>query len=254
MSWLTHLGAILAVTFAAVLTYVGWKSLRDPVRSRDVLYTPLTECDEEVRRDTRYRVGRCLDRDGYRIVALSFLGAIGLPVAAYVDRLQGYDEPQMKVTLASLIVWLLSLLVVYAWWFFARQDHSEKRRSYRFSRAKPEDDLEVADAKSSLLSAVSTPGEREGHFNSSSVRALAPGRVSRPRRHPPKPAAETDSRWLTGSFSMNWSVLLRSCLRPAILGELSSRPPNARGGDDVARRRRGALLSQVGFLPERHAY
>jgi hypothetical protein len=124
-------------------------------------YTPLTERDEEVRRDTRYRVGRWLSRDGYLFIALSFIAAIALPVGACVDWLQGHDEPRLEAKLVGLIVWLLSVLVLYVWWFFARQDRAEKRRGYRFSRVEPDDDLEVAHAKSSLLSAASTPSERE---------------------------------------------------------------------------------------------
>jgi hypothetical protein len=130
-------------------------------RSKEILYTPLTERDEEVRRDPRYRVGRWLGGDGYRFVALSFITAIALPVAVCVDWLQGHDEPDLRAQLVGLILWLLSVLVLYVWSFFARQDRSEKRRSYRFSRVAPDDDLDVAHAKTSLLSAASTPSERE---------------------------------------------------------------------------------------------
>jgi hypothetical protein len=128
-------------------------------RPRELLYHELTDDDERIRRDVRYRTGRRL---GGTAIAVVLFVAIGFPVAFVLDWRDGGSDTLSLLPAALLVLfWVLSLFGVYAWWFYRRQDWSELRRAYRFRRVEPEDDAEIAGAKGVLLDSASSPSQRE---------------------------------------------------------------------------------------------
>ena len=73
----------------------------------------------------------------------------------------GSDELAPLQVALVLVLWVLSVLGIYSWWFYKKQDLSERRRAYRFRNVVPEDDMEIADAKRALLAKASSFDERE---------------------------------------------------------------------------------------------
>lgn len=125
---------------------------------KEQLYVPLTSRDEATRRDVRYRVGRWIDRRTYNeATALALFVLVGIPLAFV---LEGELAPARQL-LALTILWLLSLLVLYMFWFFKKQEISENRRGYRFRAPELHDDSDVAGATRVLLELNATESDRE---------------------------------------------------------------------------------------------
>jgi hypothetical protein len=132
-------------------------------RPKEYAYAPLSERDEQVRRDFRYRTGRWFfgRRGQYQMGTVLVCAAVALPLGIVLTALEGGEMPRGKELLAFVAMLAAGLFVVYTWWFYSRQDRSELRRSYWFSSIRPSDDLEVAAAKETLLSRDSSHGECE---------------------------------------------------------------------------------------------
>jgi hypothetical protein len=78
------------------------------------------------RQDVRYRVGRWLGSSTPRgIFAVLLLGSVGFPLATWLEWARGgLDEP-LGIEIALPLVWLVCVLLAYAWWFFARESALE---------------------------------------------------------------------------------------------------------------------------------
>lgn len=143
---------------------------------RQLLYIPLTEHDEHIHRDLRYRAGRILRREGIGL-ALAFV--ICFPIAVLLDWRDGSGGTSQAQSALLLLMWLLSLLGVYAWLFFARQDWGEQRRAYRIDASKALDDPDVSNARQVLESGTSARSEREAALHVLLTRgACSPNTVS----------------------------------------------------------------------------
>jgi hypothetical protein len=129
--------------------------------SRELLYLAITESDERVRRDPRYRVGAVLNKrygSGATVAFFGVIGAAAIPLGWLAGETVGLNAAG-KILVA---LWgVAGVLGLYCWWFFVRQEWSERGRAYRLRRVEPEDDVEIADAKRSLLTRGSSAAERE---------------------------------------------------------------------------------------------
>jgi hypothetical protein len=126
------------------------------------MYTPLTERDYAVHRDPRYRVGHWLRSWYDQLTAIAACVAFGLPVAVVVDGLRddlGGEMPRAYAT--GVVMWVISVALLYSRWFEHRQAVSERRRGYRFYVLDNERDIEIAEAKQALLSMTATDHERQ---------------------------------------------------------------------------------------------
>lgn len=125
----------------------------------ELLYLPLTDHDERVRHELRYRTCRWLSKQA---IGLAVAAAIAIPLAFVLDWRDEYSDG-LTLSQAALLLalWVPSLMGIYVWWFYRQQDWSELRRAYLFRKVEPEDDVEIADAKRVLLDGGSTPSERE---------------------------------------------------------------------------------------------
>jgi hypothetical protein len=128
----------------------------------DRAYVSLAEHYERLHDDVRYRFGAFLDRPmGIRGVTLAVILLPLLPVLIVADKVGSTDELSVHQELILLVMWTASVLVIYSWRFFRRQDRAERRWRARF-RIEPGDVLEVAEAKRVLLDPESTEDDREG--------------------------------------------------------------------------------------------
>lgn len=128
-------------------------------RPKELLYLSLSDRDERIRCDVRYRAGRWF---GGKAISLAVFIATGVPLAFVLEWRDGRSDELAPLQEALLLaLWFVSLLGIYSWWFYKKQDWSELRRAYRFRNVVPEDDVEIADAKRVLLDRASTLNERE---------------------------------------------------------------------------------------------
>jgi hypothetical protein len=124
------------------------------------MYVPLTQQDYAIHQVWRYRVGHWLRNNNDRFTVLAAFGAVAVPVAVLFSLLtNGSEKPGVWITL--LVIWLIETPLVYARWFEHRQEASERRRGYRFYVPETEYDIELAQAKGTLLSMASTVQERD---------------------------------------------------------------------------------------------